>query len=908
MKKAVKILHLLFLMIASPFLFNTLSAAEDSIGVTNDEFRMKEGEFQTFNFLSNDFIFNSDSVSISVQDSIGSQIIYSGNGIFSIDVPIDQNLDYQPEYTRFFRYKIMSISDTLNFQIGEVYVKISADKKNHRVIKKSLLLSDKLLAVQIPLPDISNPNLINTNTTIINKPSNSGKTKYGEYKFDIENNGLILPFFTYLPLGTSGRDTFEITTHDVINDVWDTTSYLITIVPLFIENNILTRWFFKNDISGLDTTSNTLVSSDSIISFCNGDTSGSSIYGVYNIKNGVFSYKASYLKAGLDSLCLRNASGNSTIVRFVTVLDGIIRLEGMVYNDIEQNCVYDTLTNPKVNTAGICICATNDKNEAYYGSLYNSGQYFLTVPDTGFYNIKLCNNPFDIFSIPCDSTVHFTTDDYGTTVPYNVGLFSPYINCSFPVVNISTSPNFRRCRNNWWNVNYANLGGETLKNPYIDITLEQMEINLALDENGNEISYSNLGNGIYRFEFPDVAAGASHYFSFSAYVICDSTANGQTLCAEAHIFPDTICTQYNGSIVQAFATCLGDSVQFRILNQGSDMIKPGNYIVIQDDVMIQKRQFQLPGNQSIVEKLKTQAGKTYRIIADREEGFPEILGDLFTTAAIENCEPVNDTFSTGFINQFPAYDGEPFRSLSCNVIVGSYDPNDKIAFPLGYEAAHYIEANTAINYQINFQNTGTDTAFLVVIVDTIAPELNISTIIPGAASHPFRYEQIDSNVVKFIFEDINLPDSNRNEPFSHGFVKFRIQQKKDLPLNTLIYNSAAIYFDFNAPIITNQTFHTIGKDFVKISLSTSTQNNSLKFKNVSVYPNPFRTTTQILVDAEPLLDAKLLLMDTQGRIIRTINGTNNRFELHRNDLPAGTYLFQIIQDKTFVASGKLVVQ
>jgi hypothetical protein len=127
-------------------------------------------------------------------------------------------------------------------------------------------------------------------------------------------------------------------------------------------------------------------------------------------------------------------------------------------------------------------------------------------------------------------------------------------------------------------------------------------------------------------------------------------------------------------------------------------------------------------------------------------------------------------------------------------------------------------------------------------------------------------------------------------------------------LNTLIYNSAAIYFDFNAPIITNQTFHTIGKDFVKISLSTSTQNNSFKFKNVSVYPNPFRTTTQILVDAEPLLDAKLLLMDTQGRIIRTINGTNNRFELHRNDLPAGTYLFQIIQDKTFVASGKLVVQ
>ena len=59
-----------------------------------------------------------------------------------------------------------------------------------------------------------------------------------------------------------------------------------------------------------------------------------------------------------------------------------------------------------------------------------------------------------------------------------------------------------------------------------------------------------------------------------------------------------------------------------------------------------------------------------------------------------------------------------------------------------------------------------------------------------------------------------LPDSNVNEPASHGFIKFRIQQKASNPTGARIENTAAIYFDYNAPVLTNTTWHTIGNDFI----------------------------------------------------------------------------------------------
>jgi hypothetical protein len=54
-----------------------------------------------------------------------------------------------------------------------------------------------------------------------------------------------------------------------------------------------------------------------------------------------------------------------------------------------------------------------------------------------------------------------------------------------------------------------------------------------------------------------------------------------------------------------------------------------------------------------------------------------------------------------------------------------------------------------------------------------------------------------------------LPDSTTDEPGSNGFITFTVDQVPDLSNGTIINNQADIYFDFNAPIITNETDHLI---------------------------------------------------------------------------------------------------
>ncbi len=52
-------------------------------------------------------------------------------------------------------------------------------------------------------------------------------------------------------------------------------------------------------------------------------------------------------------------------------------------------------------------------------------------------------------------------------------------------------------------------------------------------------------------------------------------------------------------------------------------------------------------------------------------------------------------------------------------VTGSFDPNDKNVFPTGYGSEGYITAQQELKYTIRFQNTGNDTAFIIVVVDTL---------------------------------------------------------------------------------------------------------------------------------------------------------------------------------------------
>ncbi|MBL7746969.1 MAG: hypothetical protein JNM19_06050 [Chitinophagaceae bacterium] len=136
-------------------------------------------------------------------------------------------------------------------------------------------------------------------------------------------------------------------------------------------------------------------------------------------------------------------------------------------------------------------------------------------------------------------------------------------------------------------------------------------------------------------------------------------------------------------------------------------------------------------------------------------------------------------------------------------VTGSYDPNDKTeshgpGFPV-----QLLAAGEYLNYTIRFQNTGNDTAFRVLIRDTLDPKLDWSSLQMISASHNYRLTVTNGNILEWKFDPIILPDSTHNEPASHGFVAFRIRPRHDLAAGDTIANRAGIYFDFNPPILTN---------------------------------------------------------------------------------------------------------
>lgn len=224
------------------------------------------------------------------------------------------------------------------------------------------------------------------------------------------------------------------------------------------------------------------------------------------------------------------------------------------------------------------------------------------------------------------------------------------------------------------------------------------------------------------------------------------------------------------------------------------------------------------------------------------------------------------------------------------LVVGSFDPNDKLVTPQGSgPEGHIAPEEQEMRYTIRFQNTGTDTAFFVVIRDTIDTDLDIMTFKPTTWSHPYDLTIEDERVLVFSFPNILLPDSNTHEAASHGHVGFTIQHDGTLTPGTEISNRAAIYFDFNAPIITNTVLNTV------YVASTGLQAPAWA-ENLQVYPNP--TADRFVVEDAHLLIQRAEVLDMRGASVAVGMAHNpHRLEMDARRLPAGTYLLRIHTDR-----------
>lgn len=246
---------------------------------------------------------------------------------------------------------------------------------------------------------------------------------------------------------------------------------------------------------------------------------------------------------------------------------------------------------------------------------------------------------------------------------------------------------------------------------------------------------------------------------------------------------------------------------------------------------------------------------------------------------------INDTVCLSLLALPKSGDANPSNNdvYPCLSVRTSYDPNMKSVFPGGEGVDGLIRPDQKMVYTIDFQNTGNFMATNVFVLDTIDTQtLDLNTIEVLDYSHPMDFRVFDGNVLKFDFQNIMLPDSNSNEPQSHGFVSFSIDQKPALPDGSKIENLVGIYFDFNPPIITNTALNTISRT---IGISEYGQSKAVLFQ---AFPNPATEVLNLELEAG-IGKAGIELHDLQGKKLMELSMTENT-SIDVSDLPSGVYI------------------
>jgi hypothetical protein len=354
--------------------------------------------------------------------------------------------------------------------------------------------------------------------------------------------------------------------------------------------------------------------------------------------------------------------------------------------------------------------------------------------------------------------------------------------------------------------------------------------------------------------------------------------------------------------------CTGNTARFVIKNIGQNMSDSSSYRIYKDAVQAVSRKFKLITGDSLVINVSA-LGNTYRLEADQTPHYPSSSQPSIT---IENCG--TGVASRGFVNQQAQDFAAPDVEKICLPIRDSYDPNDKQVSPSGVGANKLVPHKIPLDFLIRFQNTGTDTAYKVVITDTLNQNLDLATLEFGASSHPYKIEFTGSGkpILKFTFDKINLVDSFTNEPKSHGFISFKITPYDSIPNGTIVKNSADIYFDFNLPIKTNTTQVSIDDRLptgATLNLVTSVKQNNTIYEAIHVYPNPFTQTTNF----EFVYNTKanqLFIYDVNGELVVQENiAGKTTFQLQRTNLSNGMYFYNIQnKDGEIIGRGKLVLQ
>ncbi|MBK6931303.1 MAG: T9SS type A sorting domain-containing protein [Saprospirales bacterium] len=169
-------------------------------------------------------------------------------------------------------------------------------------------------------------------------------------------------------------------------------------------------------------------------------------------------------------------------------------------------------------------------------------------------------------------------------------------------------------------------------------------------------------------------------------------------------------------------------------------------------------------------------------------------------------------------------------------------------------------------YLIRFQNIGTDTAYQVILRDTLDPRLDMASFEMLGQSHNAQLIRDGSTIVRWYFDNISLPDSASGGPASIGFVLFAIKPKSFLsPGQTILNRSCATF---------NQTMVTCTNEAIIWIDANAGIDEPEKLSSLQIVPNPnhgnfeVRSTNATVTPADPEQPAaEWWITDISGKIV-----------------------------------------
>jgi hypothetical protein len=258
-------------------------------------------------------------------------------------------------------------------------------------------------------------------------------------------------------------------------------------------------------------------------------------------------------------------------------------------------------------------------------------------------------------------------------------------------------------------------------------------------------------------------------------------------------------------------------------------------------------------------------------------------------------------------------DNTPWNNVNTfqTEVIGSYDPNYKEVSPRGNGAEGFVPmATKEFDYTIHFQNEGTYFAQNISVTDQLDADFDWTTFKPGYSDYEYTTTMSETGLVTFTFSNINLPwKSGYGDALSSAMVHYSIQRKATNPVGTEFTNTANIYFDYNAPIITNTTLNTLQSLAGVDELGSGDGEVAV---NMELYPVP--ASDHLTIQVNNVLKnekAVVSIIDLTGHVVLSENvdlseGTT-MVTKNVSTLMSGTYLTRIAFENGSAIVKKIVV-